>query len=357
MKIKLFFVSLLLSTCLFQAQSQNFPGFSTDWSRVSINMDEIRSGGPAKDGIPALNNPQFITASEADSWLSDKEAVILLQEGNIFKAYPLQIMAWHEIVNDIIADTPVSITWCPLCNTTVVFKRVLDGRILDFGTTGHLRFSNLLMYDRQTESWWQQAEGRSVIGYYMGTQLDLYPSRLLPWSEIRDIPGLLVLSSETGYDRPYGRNPYEGYDDPEASPFLLDKIRRRQIDDSENALLDRVILVPGDNRILISYKELRQNPVFNSESAVIFWSDGTASALDKGRVGAGRDVGTANAFYPFVGTRQLTFEVHQMGFRDIQTETIWNSLGMGISGPYKGTQLKVLPSLQHFWFSVSLMEY
>jgi Protein of unknown function (DUF3179) len=357
MKIRLFIVFLFISVCMFQVQSQSFPGFSTDWSRTSINTDEIRSGGPAKDGIPALNNPLFVPAFEADTWLSDKEAIILLQEGTVFKAYPLQIMAWHEIVNDIIADTPVSITWCPLCNTTVVFKRDLDGRILDFGTTGHLRFSNMLMYDRQTESWWQQAEGKAVIGNYMGVQLDLYPSRLLPWREIRDIPGLMVLSQETGYDRPYGRNPYEGYDDPDASPFLLDRIRRKLIDDSENALLDRVILVPGENKILISYKQLRQNPVFNSETAFIFWSAGTASALDKGRVGGGRDVGTANAFYPFANSQRLTFELHDKGFRDIQTGTIWNSLGIGIEGPHKGVQLKVLPSLQHFWFSVSLMEY
>lgn len=357
MKKFIFFMSVLGTTLLFNTEAQNIPGFSTDWSRSTVDSEELRSGGPPKDGIPALNDPEFIDANRADEWLSDKEALILLQEGTVYKAYPLQILTWHEIVNDSIGSTPVTVTWCPLCNTAVVFNRNMDGDILDFGTTGYLRFSNLLMYDRQTESWWQQAEGKALMGHYTGRRLDLYPSRLLPWRDIKDLPGLLVLSRDTGYSRPYGRNPYEGYDDPGATPFLLDRVRRKQVDDSEYALLDRVLLVPGRENILVSYRELRQEGVYNSDEAVVFWTPGTASALDKKRVGGGRDVGSANAFSPYAGSVRLVFESHPGGFRDRQTGSVWNSLGKGIEGPHKGTQLKVLPSIQHFWFSASLMEY
>jgi len=139
--------------------------FSTDFSKHSVPYSEILSGGPPKDGIPAIDEPKFVSVDEADAWLRPQEPVILVQVGDDARAYPVQILMWHEIVNDTIGGVPVVVTYCPLCNTGIAFERT-QGQVLDFGTTGRLRYSNLVMYDRQTETWWQQATGEAIAGEY-----------------------------------------------------------------------------------------------------------------------------------------------------------------------------------------------
>jgi len=134
----------------------------TDFENSSVDHSEIMSGGPPKDGIPAIDNPAFIDASVASEWLKDKEPVIAIEIDGIARAYPLQILMWHEIVNDEIGDSAVSVTFCPLCNASIVFDRDLDGVRYDFGTTGRLRLSDMVMYDRQTETWWQQFTGEGI---------------------------------------------------------------------------------------------------------------------------------------------------------------------------------------------------
>ena len=125
---------------------------------------EILSGGLPKDGIPAIDEPQFVSVDEADAWLQPQEPVILVEVEGDACAYPIQILMWHEIVNDTIGRVPVVVTYCPLCNTGIAFERTFDGQVLDFGTTGRLRYSNLVMYDRQTQTWWQQASGEASRG-------------------------------------------------------------------------------------------------------------------------------------------------------------------------------------------------
>ena len=196
--------------------------FSTDFTKYSVTFDEILSGGPPKDGIPALDEPKFISVQEADEWLKPVEPVILFTHGEEVRAYPLQILMWHEIVNDVVAGTPVVVTFCPLCNTAIAFERTVAGQVLDFGTTGRLRHSNLIMYDRQTESWWQQATGEAIIGEFTGQQLQLLPVMIVSWKEFQAAyPDGKVLSRDTGYNRQYGQNPYVGYDDINNSPFLF----------------------------------------------------------------------------------------------------------------------------------------
>ena len=332
------------------------PGFMTDWSLSSVDPSEFQSGGPGKDGIPSLTEPEYVTAASADEWLADDEAVILLRNGKETKIFPLQILIWHEIVNDRVGDDQIVVTWCPLCNSAVVFD--VSERFLEFGTTGWLRFSNMLMYDRQTESWWQQAEGLAVMGEMTGTKLDLYPSLMLPWKDVKDLAGAKVVSRDTGYNRPYGRNPYAGYDGPGDSPFLLDRIRRNLVDTSKNGLLDRVLLVPlKEGDILLSYRELRENPVVNKQGLVIFWEEGTASPLDANRIAGGRDVGSANAFSSSIDGRDLSFELRGGTLYDMETGTHWTSLGYAEEGPLSGRQLDAVPSIQHFWFSGSLLSY
>ena len=146
--------------------------FATDFTKHSVPYSEILSGGPPRDGIPAIDDPRFVSVEEAESWLEPREPVILFRIGNDVRAYPIQIVMWHEIVNDTVGGVPVVVTFCPLCNTAIAFDRTVEGRELTFGTTGRLRFSNLIMYDRQTESWWQQATGDAIVGKFTGKQLD-----------------------------------------------------------------------------------------------------------------------------------------------------------------------------------------
>ena len=159
--------------------------WKTDFSRHTVPLDEIVSGGPPKDGIPAIDHPMFVAVHEADRWLGQREPVVVVRLGDETKAYPLQILIWHEIVNDVVGATPVAVTYCPLCNTALAFDRRLDGRVLDFGTTGRLRYSDLVMYDRQTESWWQQATGEAIVGSLAGAELTFIPAPLVSWKTVK----------------------------------------------------------------------------------------------------------------------------------------------------------------------------
>lgn len=152
---------------------------TTDFTNSSVDHSEILSGGPPKDGIPAIDNPAFVDTVDASEWLKEKEPVIAIKIGDIARAYPLQILMWHEIVNDELGDKAVSVTFCPLCNASIVFDRDLDGVRYDFGTTGRLRRSDMVMYDRQTESWWQQFTGEAIIGELNGTKLKQIPSNIV----------------------------------------------------------------------------------------------------------------------------------------------------------------------------------
>ncbi len=180
------------------------------------------SGGPPPDGIPAIDRPQFVTTAVADGWLKAVEPVLALQVNGDARAYPLQILIWHEIVNDTVGGRPVAVTYCPLCNSGLVFDRVVDGRTLDFGTSGKLYQSDLLMYDRQTHSLWAQMEGRAVVGERAGTQLARVPANTISYGDFKAVyPAGRVLSRETGHARAYGLNPYEAYDRPDGTPFLF----------------------------------------------------------------------------------------------------------------------------------------
>ena len=195
---------------------------ATDFSKRAIPLEQIISGGPPKDGIPAIDHPRFITQGTAAQWLDPREPVISLEINGEARAYPLQILMFHEIVNDQYENRPVSVTFCPLCNAAIVFRGEVGGKATTFGTTGLLRNSDLVMYDRLTESWWQQFTGKGIVGRHMGTRLERLPSAILAFNKFRELfPHGKVLSRQTGYSRQYGRNPYRGYDQIGNNPFLL----------------------------------------------------------------------------------------------------------------------------------------
>ena len=327
--------------------------FSTDFSRHTVPYSDVLSGGPPKDGIPAIDHPLFVPVAEADGWLAAHEPVVLVEAGGVAKAYPLQVLTWHEIVNDEVGGVPISVTFCPLCNTAIGFEREFDGQVLDFGTTGRLRYSNLIMYDRQTETWWQQATGGGIAGTYAGSRLAFYPANIVSWQEFRDrYPDAEVLSRQTGYRRAYGRNPYAGYDDVRNSPFLY----RGPRTPDELLPMARVLTVDRDEEaVAYPYDTLAQVRVINDTVAqlpiVVLWQPGTASALDSGSIAAGRDVGTGAAFGRELDGRILDFEWRDGAMRDRQTASTWSLLGEATAGPLAGSRLDAVVSINHFWFS------
>ena len=194
----------------------------TNFDKRSVDLSEIMSGGPPKDGIPAIDRPRFVSAAAAAEWLDPREPVIALRIGQTARAYPIQILIWHEIVNDTLAGVPVAVTFCPLCNASIVFNREHEGQLLDFGTTGRLRLSDMVMYDRPTQSWWQQFTGEGIVGEMTGEVLVQIPAQIVAFEEYRTLyPRGDVLSRDTGFLRRYGENPYVGYDNIEQYPFLF----------------------------------------------------------------------------------------------------------------------------------------
>jgi len=258
----------------------------TDFSKHSIAWDEIISGGPPKDGIPSIDDPKFQpVADETD--VKPNEPVIGLAIGGDARAYPLRILMWHEIVNDTVGGEPVAVTYCPLCNSAVVFERVVKGETTTFGTTGKLRNSDLVMYDRLTESWWQQFTGKAIVGEMTGTKLDILPARLESLSQFRARhPNGRILVPNNPDFRNYGRNPYAGYDSS-AQPFLF----RGDLPEDINPMV-RVVMVRTDEPTIVALDLLREHQRIEAGDIALTWTAGQASALDDSSVAGGREVGT-----------------------------------------------------------------
>jgi hypothetical protein len=270
-------------------------GFRTDFCRHLVPLLQFQAGGPGKDGIPALDRPHFAPASSIH-WLGSREPVIQLALGREVRAYPLQILIWHEIANDRVGGTPVAVTFCPLCNTAIAFDRRVGRRTLSFATTGNLRNSDLVMYDRQTESWWQQFGGTALVGHYAGTRLRELLAQIVAWREfVRRHPHGLVLTRNTGFSKPYGQNPYAGYDDVSSPPFFGAAHRG----DHRLQPKERVVFLErGRDAAVVPFSALRRTRVVRAtvggHHLVVRWCGGVASALDSGSIPAGRDVGTTS---------------------------------------------------------------
>ena len=324
----------------------------TDFSHRSVDLAEIESGGPPKDGIPAIDRPRFVGARVARGWLNANEPVIVLRLGGEARAYPIQILMFHEIVNDRVAGVPVAVTFCPLCNASMAYDRRVAGRVLDFGTTGRLRYSDLVMYDRQTESWWQQFTGRGIVGHYAGAELARLSSEIVAFEDFSAAhPAGLVLSLETGHARPYGRNPYAGYDRIDQSPFLFSSTVDRRLPPMERVLS---VSAAGRHR-LYPLTLLEKHPVANGDLAgvpyVVLAKAGMASPLDHPSVEQGRAIPAATAFGRRLEGRVLEFAWRDGRWIDTETGSEWNILGEALAGPFKGKRLPAMESGVHFAFA------
>ena len=349
----IFFLVLLFLADRTVAQDHPLEGWKTDVNKRSIDLDELISGGPPKDGIPSIDRPEYIPAGEAQSWLGDREPVISVQIDDEARAYPLQILMWHEIANTRFGDVPAAVTFCPLCYSALVFDRRVDGETLEFGVSGLLRHSDMIMYDRTTESLWQQITGEAVVGTYTGTRLQTLPSQIISFEQFREIyPDGSVLSRETGHQRAYGRNPYVGYDDIDRSPMFIDP---SDLDGRLRPMQKVVGVVIGDRQKVYPYELSRASGVINDELSgeqiVVLHTDGAASAMDAPRIEQSKEAGSTGVFLRQVNGRTLQFSLENGNIVDRETGSIWDISGRATNGPLKGTRLKAVTSGDYFAFA------
>lgn len=361
MKKRIFisFLGTIIISSITMAQ-QNPRNLDIDWKTDTSNhiapLEEF-TALLNPDGIPPIDKPQFWEAERAMKAYFEHEPVIAIEIGGEARAYPLSILTYHEIVNDSVGGIPVSATYCPLCNAAIVFDRRLNFKekdwLLDFGVSGMLRNSDLVMWDRQTESWWQQFTGTALVGELAGAQMTILSSMLISLKEFIDTyPTGLVLSTETGYNMEYGTNPYTGYDDPgNTQPRLFNG----EVD-SRLPAMERVIdvFVKGKYKIyplsLISRKEAI-NDTFQDQHLVLFYTSKTVSVLDEREIADSRTIGSVTVFVPQVKDRLLTFTKEGEVFKDDQTGSGWTITGKCITGELKGEELWPVNHGNHFAFA------
>ncbi|MCS6870074.1 MAG: DUF3179 domain-containing protein [Anaerolineae bacterium] len=324
----------------------------TNFCKHSVSYDEILSGGPSPDGIPPIDRPRFESIPAAESWLSAQSPVIALEISGDVRAYPLAILIWHEIVNDIVGSVPVAVTFCPLCNCSIVFDRRVDGQTLRFGVSGNLRKSDLIMWDEQTQSWWQQITGEAIVGELTGTYLTPVSSQVVSFEAFKAaFPNGSVLSRDTGHERSYGRNPYPSYD-ANPHPFLFEDQIDPRLPAMEHILAGIVDGVAVAYPFSLLARKKAVNDTVGSSPVVAFWQDGAVSALDRSDIDSSRRVGMAALYKRTVNGRTLTFECSKDStLRDLETGSTWNIFGCALEGTLAGTQLVRAFANPHFWFA------
>ena len=333
--------------------------WETDFNRHTVPYEEIV---PIlfRDAIRSLDQPTFVSAEEADDWLPGSDPVIAVELEGDSRAYPLRIMASHEIVNDRFGDLPVVITYCPLCNSALVFNSSFDGKALQFGTTGLLRKSDLIMYDRSSETLWQQFTGEGIVGKYAGERLEFLPSSIVSFDDYRSaFPEGQVLSQDTGFGFGYDLSSYEAYDQIGADPYLFIQFDGEVQDieiDRRLPAMERVVSLSLDGSdVAYPVSLLSEVGVVNdTQSGVdlaVFHTFGTTSAFYNPFSQRFDDVGATGVFDPTVDGEKLTFSKEGDSIVDDQTGSTWNILGQAVDGPLSGQQLESIVHGDHFWFS------
>jgi hypothetical protein len=324
----------------------------------AIDLSVLRSGGPPPDGIPSIDTPEFHDAASVD-YLGDEDPVIALEIAGDARAYPLEILIWHELVNDTVGGVPVSVAYCPLCNSVTVYEREIDGRVLDFGVSGLLYNSSLVMYDRQTETLWSHFTGEPLYGALGAADLVSIPATIVGFGTWRqEHPDGLVLSRNTGASRNYGVNPYPGYDDVDSQPFLFEG----DVDGRFTAMTRVVGIETGDGSEAAAFPllDLRERGVLTTtlgdREVVAFWVPGSTSALDADAIGRGVDVGATGVFSSTMDGRELTFSAATVAdgsaiITDDETGSTWNIFGVATDGEFTGRQLEQLVHIDTFWFA------
>ncbi len=199
-------------------------GFDIDKDKAAIDISKIKQGCPFKDCIPSIDDPKFVSREEGDKYLNNQDVIFGIDYQGVKKAYPQRILNWHEIVNDFVGKKPVVVSFCPLCGTAIAHERILKGQTVEFGVSGKLIQSNLVMYDRLTETLWQHATGEAIAGELVGEELTQFSLETTTWGSWKEAnPDTQVLSTETGFSRNYDSYPYGDYEQSQRFLFEPDK--------------------------------------------------------------------------------------------------------------------------------------
>ena len=356
----LLFFLITIASAQFE-NSKNLPfTWKTDTIKHSVDLSEIQIVLP-KSSFPTLDHPKFVTKSEGMQMFFKNEPVISIEINGFAKAYSLNILTMHEIANDTLSGKPILVTYCPLCNSSMVYDRIINHNnieeILEFEASGMLRNSDMVMLDRKTESLWQQSMGTAIVGTYNETQLDILPSMIISVEEFFSrYPDGQILSKKTGFtevEKRYGYNPYTKYDDktnPIEHFFDSEKVDKRL------PAMERVVDIESDNDYKIyCFTDVEKkgviNDTFKDKKVVLFYKSGTISVMDENDISKSKDVGSVTVFNAVIGTELLTFKKENGTFVDKETNSKWDITGYCSSGKLKGTQLKIEPHSNHFAFA------
>ncbi len=325
----------------------------TNGIRHIVPMNEITRLLPP-DRIPSIDNPQYISSSEADIWLADEEFVLGITRNGISRAYPLQILVWHEIVNDHFNAEPLLITYCPLCFTGIAFEPFIDGEPVQFGTSGNLYNSDLVMYDRRTSSYWSQITGQAIVGELAGLTLEKVPIDTIRWGDWKRIhPDTEVLSRETGFGSPYGQEAYPGYYDRGGPNF-------RVAEDDSRLPAKAIVYGVFKDGIARAYPEEAVanagglvNDIIGNLNILVVQEPGQISKPQGERDSRAVSNRLTRIFDRTLDGLVLEFEIVEGRLFDKQTGSEWSFEGNGLSGDNAGKKLVRLPSAAEFWFAWS----
>lgn len=320
----------------------------TDFSKATVDLSEVISGGPPRDGIPPIYTPTFETSTEATKWLPESEPVMVYKSRGEARAYPLRILLWHEIVNDTMHDKSFIVTYCPLCNSGIIFDTMLDGQKVKFGVSGKLRNSDMVMYDHRHESWWQQLTGEAIAGKDAGSYLKMLPSHTVSFKTFKArFPNGEVLSQDTGYSRAYGANPYVGYDSLE-KPFLMLK----EVDDRLPALSRVIGFQLAGKAYLVPLASMQDKAVAQAVAGehplVLFNLSESNSAVDARRVKNSKLIDMVTVY---ANPEKLRFVMRDGHVVDSKYGFSWNAFGEGSEGGKIKKRLEPVENGMHFAFA------
>lgn len=338
---------------------QRVHNWFTDFNNRTVDLTEISNLLP-RDRIKPVDEPLFVAPVDAPSYMRPREPVIAVKINGDARAYPLAMLMWQEIVNDTVGGVPLTITFCPLCNTAVAFERTLEGHELTFGTSGNLRNSDLVMWDRQTQSWWQQITGEAIVGKLAGKVLTQVPSPIIAFETFQDEypDGKLLLrelNAQGQEIRPYSVPPYAGYDSVDTDPFAFDGV----VDSRLPANIRVLTIKNGGESVAYPWPFLEEAGVINDTvgdiDLVAFFDDGTLSAFLDGSSRT-HTSGSSTVFSRELDGKLLTFTLGDEGITDEQTGSVWSLTGKATSGPMAGKALEQVVHQNHFWFAWAVFE-
>jgi hypothetical protein len=356
---------ILLITVNLSAQIQNPRNveynFKTDTTKTIVDLSEVILVLPRRS-FPIIDTPAFVNKEKGMEMFIKTEPVIAVEINGKARAYSMNIFSSHELSNDVLAGIPILPSYCPLCNSAVVYDRRLTthgvDKVLTFEVSGMLRHSGMVIFDTETESWWQQSMGKALVGEFVGEQLSVIPSLILSVEEFfENYPEGLILSKETGHTKSmeyYGKNRYTKYDSIGNLPYT----RFFNIDDINKRLpaMERLIDVQdGEFSKIYPFTILMKkgvvNDQFKTKNISIFYQKGARSHLDEYNIEEAREIGTATVFNTNLDGQILTFRKEDGKFFDLETKSEWVITGKCIAGPLKGKQLVIEPHSNHFAFS------